>query len=908
MNIDKKDNQKKASHRNLSYDIINNQGNKHNNKIKKNLNGNSIEKSNKSNGLINNDISILDNNIDINLLKDFYSKHYSSICLLEERYNALLGFQQTIVQKGENVNKYLKLISDKDIVYSVGVLSEITNIVNNTESIGRSNQSFNINTKKKSLLIELDEMDEEEKVEKKKKMSFIGILHSIGKVRKAKKTNSSNKQDFYRKINKMNHLSTDLIFNKGIELVKNLNYIELINSINRQSKYRKNNDFFTSEINGNSTVNNGNLNGSSHLNLNMNGNERKSIFLEKVIEETEENKKKNNEKDNSLLSSQKTYNLDFIHHFQKQKTNDRLISYIKSNTSNINALEEKEKDNNLSIKRDFSNSQSLNKYQVNTDSTIKHTSPKVSIDLNNTISDSDLNNKESSNQVHVINSNRRGVMKKNEEKEKEKEEIEKISFFKKYRASINKGVINKNQNNVLNKVNEKLVFKEYDMMENMQIERQLLREIELLSKHKIEFEKKCQFINDQVNILKKEVEAYKTEKELLFKELIKKEKEINENLVEPSSSHIHMNMNSISTSHSNHTAQASISSNKPSQIGNQTNQIISNISDKMLIKSNKKKLFLEFKKRTIKKMEDLTENTSTNDKLIIENREKLKETELKLISINDEIQSSKNSLLLYYHKTLSFGTDVRSDGLSWIIISIWKLESNVVMTYFPSYFDKENIIYMFLKSHIQTIKNMLVDVLSTVKSYTNKQKQAYKHILNANLNKKIENFNKKSLPSIEASNGKPRKRHSLLNKLLNLNTIVNDDISKWDIYDITVDKVHNYFDNHKRVNMNKDVYSNNSLTINDAQIEEMIKLLINLVFIIEGILKRIEDVLKKIKSKEINRIAEKCIRNCYLFYDNKKDIEMMLKGIFGCPYWKYAYDIINDKLEVFKGSLMKNKL
>lgn len=904
MNIDKKDNIKKTSHRNLSYDIINYQINKHNNKIKKNhLNGNSIEKSNKSNGLISNDISIPDYDIDINLLKDFYNKHHSSICLLEERYNALLGFQQTNVQKGENVNKYLKLISDKDIVYSVGVLSEITNIVNNTERINRSNQSFCINTKEKSLFIELD--DEEEKVENKKKMSFIGILHSIGKVRKAKKTNSSSKQDFYRRINKMNHLSTNVLFNKGIELVKNLNYIELINSINRQSKYRKNDDFISSEMNGKSNETNGYLNGSTHQN--QNGNERKSIFLEKVIEETEENKMKNYEKDNSLISSHEMSNLDFIHRYQKQRTNDRLINYIKSNTSNINSLEEKDKDNNLSIKRDFSNSQSLNKYQINTDSTVKHTSPKVSIDLNNTISDSDLN-KESSNQVRVVNSNRRGVVKRSEEKEKEKEETEKISYFKKYRASINKGVINKSQNTVLNRVNEKFVFKEYDMMENMQIERQLLREIELLSKHKVELERKCQFINDQVNLLKKEVEAYKTEKELLFKELIKKEKEINENLVESLSSHMHVNMNSISTSHSNHTAQPSISTNKPSHIEKHTNQVISNISDKMLIKSNRKKLFLDFKKRTIKKMEDLTENTSTNDKLIIENREKLKEAELKLNSINDEIQSSKNSLLLYYHKTLSFGTDVRSDGLSWIIISIWKLESNVVMTYFPSYFDKENIIYMFLKSHIETIKNMLVDVLSTVKAYTNKQKQVYKHILNANLNKKIENFNKNSLPSIEASNGKPRKRHSLLNKLLNLNTIVNDDISKWDIYDITVDKVHNYFDNHKRVNMNKDIYSNSSLTINDAQIEEMIKLLINLVFIIEGILKRIEDVARKIKLKEINRLGEKYIRNCYLFYDNKGDIEMMLKGIFGCPYWRYAYDIINDKLEVFKGSLMKNKL
>jgi hypothetical protein len=65
----------------------------------------------------------------------------------------------------------------------------------------------------------------------------------------------------------------------------------------------------------------------------------------------------------------------------------------------------------------------------------------------------------------------------------------------------------------------------------------------------------------------------------------------------------------------------------------------------------------------------------------------------------EELDSIKKKLLLHYHILLSEGTDTRSEGLIWIIKSIWNLGENVIMSYLPSYLDEKCIKFLFFIAH-----------------------------------------------------------------------------------------------------------------------------------------------------------------------------------------------------------------
>jgi hypothetical protein len=65
----------------------------------------------------------------------------------------------------------------------------------------------------------------------------------------------------------------------------------------------------------------------------------------------------------------------------------------------------------------------------------------------------------------------------------------------------------------------------------------------------------------------------------------------------------------------------------------------------------------------------------------------------------EEMDSIKKKLLLHYHIILSEGTDTRSEGLIWIIKSIWNLDENVIMSYLPSYLDEKSIKFLFYIAH-----------------------------------------------------------------------------------------------------------------------------------------------------------------------------------------------------------------
>ncbi len=101
------------------------------------------------------------------------------------------------------------------------------------------------------------------------------------------------------------------------------------------------------------------------------------------------------------------------------------------------------------------------------------------------------------------------------------------------------------------------------------------------------------------------------------------------------------------------------------------------------------------------------ENDLKNLREIKEGKKNQKENfKIKLQDLNDnmkshkeELENIKNKLLLHYHLLLSEGLDTRSEGLVWIIKSIWSLGENLNISYMPNYLDEKCIDFLFSIAH-----------------------------------------------------------------------------------------------------------------------------------------------------------------------------------------------------------------
>ena len=105
----------------------------------------------------------------------------------------------------------------------------------------------------------------------------------------------------------------------------------------------------------------------------------------------------------------------------------------------------------------------------------------------------------------------------------------------------------------------------------------------------------------------------------------------------------------------------------------------------------------------------LLSNSEKINKIKQEMKMKIKELQEKKISLLEKIevcenelqkfkeihQNIKDELLVHYHRLLSEGKDTRKDGLSWIILAIWNLKSNVLMSYLPKFLDQNIILFLF---------------------------------------------------------------------------------------------------------------------------------------------------------------------------------------------------------------------
>ena len=149
----------------------------------------------------------------------------------------------------------------------------------------------------------------------------------------------------------------------------------------------------------------------------------------------------------------------------------------------------------------------------------------------------------------------------------------------------------------------------------------------------------------------------------------------------------------------------------------------------MMLLSNSEKVF-KIKQEMKTKLKELE-----NKKALLLDKINICENELK--KFKETYHNIKEELLVHYHRLLSEGKDTRKEGLSWIILAIWNLKSNVLLSYLPKFLDQNIILFLFEYS---SLLKKIKETEKKIRELALKLKDQKEYIQNNSNN--LNNFNK----------------------------------------------------------------------------------------------------------------------------------------------------------------------
>ena len=121
----------------------------------------------------------------------------------------------------------------------------------------------------------------------------------------------------------------------------------------------------------------------------------------------------------------------------------------------------------------------------------------------------------------------------------------------------------------------------------------------------------------------------------------------------------------------------------------------------------------------IHKREEIKAEKEKSLQIINQTEKELSELKVKIKEKKQFVTETTNKLMLHYQQLLYDGSDVRQEGLIWIIKAIWNLGKNVPMEYFPSFLDFQAVDYLFTVAH----KTLLLAKTKNEITQTKKQLQ-----------------------------------------------------------------------------------------------------------------------------------------------------------------------------------------
>ena len=127
------------------------------------------------------------------------------------------------------------------------------------------------------------------------------------------------------------------------------------------------------------------------------------------------------------------------------------------------------------------------------------------------------------------------------------------------------------------------------------------------------------------------------------------------------------------------------------------------------------------------KMQNEKINELLEEKKNIESQ--IKDLEIPLEEIKKEMKVISDKLMASYKESLFKGTNVRNEGLVWLIKSIWTLGQNVPMSFMPDFLDCESIDFLFKLARKKYSIQEMEEKISDIKEKLKKKVQNKHHYL-----------------------------------------------------------------------------------------------------------------------------------------------------------------------------------
>ena len=183
--------------------------------------------------------------------------------------------------------------------------------------------------------------------------------------------------------------------------------------------------------------------------------------------------------------------------------------------------------------------------------------------------------------------------------------------------------------------------------------------------------------------------------------------------------------------------------NKSEEVEFENNKNNEKFKRKQHVSPNLANFYIEMKKSSDKdkydyfiKMQNKKINELLEEKKNIESQ--IKDVEIPLEEIKKEMKVISDKLMASYKESLYKGTNVRNEGLVWLIKSIWTLGQNVPMSFMPDFLDCESIDFLFKlarkKYSMQEMEEKISDIKRKLKKKVH-NKHHYLKTLSINENK-----------------------------------------------------------------------------------------------------------------------------------------------------------------------------